>query len=62
LIGILVQILGLIVLVVPLGEIWVISPSGIVSIGVGVVLRSVIIVECIYLLCIPFSRSVPLHK
>jgi hypothetical protein len=57
LIGILFQVLALIVLVVPPVEIWVISPSGIVSIGVRIILRLVIIVECIHLLRIPFSRS-----
>jgi hypothetical protein len=48
----------LVVLVVSSGEIWVISPSGIVSIGIRVVLWLIIIVE--YLLRIPLSRSTPI--
>jgi hypothetical protein len=60
LIGTLVQILGLVILVVSPGEIWVISPSWVVSIGIWVDLRPVIIVEYIHLLRIPLSGSTPI--
>jgi hypothetical protein len=60
LIGTLVLVLGLIVLVVSPGEIWVISPSWVVKIGVRVVLRLVIVVEYIHLLRIPLGRSSPI--
>jgi hypothetical protein len=60
LIGTLVLVLGLIVLVVSSEEIWVISPSWVVRIGVRVVLRPVIVVEYIDLLCIPLGRSSPI--
>jgi hypothetical protein len=60
LIGTLVLVLGLVVLVISPGEIWVISPSSVVRIGVRVILRPVIIVEYIHLLCIPLSRFTPI--
>jgi hypothetical protein len=60
LIGTLVQILGLVILVVSPGEIWVISPSWVVSIGIWVDLRPVIVVEYIHLLRIPLSGSTPI--
>jgi hypothetical protein len=59
LIEILVRVLRFVVFVIPPGEIWVNSPSGIVGVGVRVILWSEIIIECIDLFYIPLGRSSP---